>query len=122
LAIANCGFPEARHNEPALAICRRFAQELGIEWAGGLALGGGQAINGRSLKDLGGMVRNVIRALDLTAEALATGQSVPVEAVELMAEPLTPAWMYVRLGGLGWRFQAMKHGAHKHIHARPYER
>jgi len=42
VAIANCGFPEASHNDTALAVCRRFAAEAGFEWAGGLALGGGR--------------------------------------------------------------------------------
>ncbi|MBI5233038.1 MAG: NAD(P)H-dependent oxidoreductase, partial [Deltaproteobacteria bacterium] len=32
LAIVNCGFPEAYHNDTALAICRRFAKEAGIDW------------------------------------------------------------------------------------------
>jgi NAD(P)H-dependent FMN reductase len=120
VALSNCGFPEARHNETALAVCRHFAEGMGMAWAGGLALGGGQAINGRALTDLGGMARDVIAALDRTVEALAEGGDVPPEAVERMAQPLTPAWMYVRLGGLGWRFQAMKHGAHRQIHARPH--
>jgi putative NADPH-quinone reductase len=44
VAIVNCGFPEARQNDTALAICRQFAREAGFEWAGGLALGGGEAI------------------------------------------------------------------------------
>jgi hypothetical protein len=50
LAIANCGFPEAAHNATALAICRQFADKAGFAWAGGLALGEGGAISGRSLK------------------------------------------------------------------------
>jgi len=39
--ISNCGFPEAQHNNVAIAICRRFALASGLEWAGGLALGDG---------------------------------------------------------------------------------
>jgi hypothetical protein len=39
-AIANCGFPEASHNAPALAICSEFARQSGFAWAGSLALGG----------------------------------------------------------------------------------
>ena len=44
LAISNCGFPEAHHNDTALAIYRLFATESGFEWAGGLALGMGAAM------------------------------------------------------------------------------
>jgi len=121
LAISNCGFPEAHHNDTALDIYRLFALESGIEWAGGLALGGGPSIDGRSLDDLGGMARNVTRALDLTAAALAEGQSVPQEAVDLMARPLVPAWLYTLIGGFRWRRQAKKHGVQKKLRARPYQ-
>lgn len=55
VAIVNNGFHEAGQNAVALRICRRFAAEAGFEWAGGLALGGGEAINGRPLSELRGV-------------------------------------------------------------------
>jgi hypothetical protein len=121
VAIANCGFPEAQHNDTALAICQRFATETGFEWAGGLSLGGGQAINGRPLPDMGGMVRHVTQALDLTAEALAAGRPVPEEAVGLMARQFIPAWLYILMGGIGWRQQARQYGVQRQLKARPFE-
>lgn len=45
VGIVNSGFPEAFHNDTALAILRRFAAETGFQWAGGLALGGGGTID-----------------------------------------------------------------------------
>ena len=120
VAIANCGFPEAHQNDTALAICRQFAREAGFEWAGGLALGGGEAISGQPLPKVKGMARNVIKALDLAAAALAEGKPVPQEAVGAMAKPITPAWAYALLGGIGWKRQAKKHGAQKKLRDRPY--
>ncbi len=38
------GFLKPAKNSTAVAICRRFAFEAGIEWAGGLSLGGGGAV------------------------------------------------------------------------------
>jgi hypothetical protein len=121
VALLNCGFPEARHNDTALAICRQFAREAGFEWTGGLALGGGEALGGRPLAELGGMMRHAVQALNLAAEALAAGQPVPEAAVEEMAQPFIPAWTYTLMGGFGWRQQAKKHGAQKALHARPYQ-
>ena len=121
-AIVNCGFPESSQNETALRICQQFAREAGFEWAGGLALGAGQSINGRPLADLGGMVRNIAAALDLAAGALAEGGSVLGEAVTAMASPMMPAWTYSLFGGIGWRLQARQHGAQRKLNARPYER
>lgn len=121
VSILNCGFPEAHQNDTAIAICRQFAREAGLEWAGGLSLGGGEAIGGQPLESKGRMVRNVIRALEVSADALAAGERVPEEAVKLMAKPLVPPRMYTWLGAVGWRRQAKKHGATDKLDERPYE-
>ncbi|MFZ5915881.1 MAG: hypothetical protein ACOYZ7_03015 [Chloroflexota bacterium] len=121
VAIANCGFPEASHNDTALAICRRFAAEAGFEWAGGLALGGGQALSGRPLDQAGGMARHAVQALDLAAAALAAGDPLPQEAVVAMGQPIIPRRAYLWMGGLGWRLQARKHGAARRLRARPFD-
>ena len=71
LAIANCGFPEAHHNDTALAICRQFAQAANLEWVGGLARGAGQPLGGKPLVESGGMARDAITALDMAADILA---------------------------------------------------
>ena len=121
VAIANCGFPEAHQNDTALAICRQFAREAGFEWAGGLALGGGEAINGQPLPQVKGMARNVIKSLDLAANALVEGKPVPQEAAGAMAKPITPTWAYTWLGGMGWKRRAKKHGTQKKLRDRPYQ-
>ncbi|MDH7474888.1 MAG: NAD(P)H-dependent oxidoreductase [Anaerolineae bacterium] len=110
LAISNCGFPEAHHNNLALEIYRRFAYEVGFAWAGGMAMGAGEAIKGRPLAESGGMARNVIAAFDLAAAALIEGKPVPQEAQDLIARPLMPAWLYRFMGNLGWYLQARQYG------------
>ena len=120
VAIVNNGFPEAGQNEVALRICSRFASETGFEWAGGLALGGGEAINGRSLTDVKGMARNVISSLDLAADALAAGQPLPDRAVRLMAKPIIWSRIYTWLGTRGWRRRAANHGVADRLFEQPY--
>lgn len=119
-AISNSGFPEARHNDVSLAISRKFALECGFEWAGGLALGGGQSISGVRLEKAGGRVRNVKKALDLAAAALAKGEAIPEEAVALMAKPMVPKWLYLLIGNIGWHLQARKKGCREKLDRRPY--
>jgi hypothetical protein len=121
VAIMNCGFPEAHQNDTAIAICRLFARKIGFEWAGGLALGMGGTIDGQALEKLGGMLRNVKRALELTADAIVAGSSVPQEVVDLMAKPFIPKWLYVLVGNFGWITTSKKYGANKNLRARPYE-
>ena len=121
LAICNSGFPEAHQIHTALAILKCFAKEAGFIWAGGLSLGGGGAIGGKPLNALGGMVRNVVKGLDLTAIAIAEGSPVPEEAIKLMAKPFIPHWLYLMFGQLSWRKHARKYGTHKNLNDRPYQ-
>jgi hypothetical protein len=121
MAIVQCGFPEARQNQTARDIMREFAREAGFGWAGGLLMGMGGAVDGRSLEKAGGMVRNVVRALDLTAAALLRGEDVPVEAATLTGKPFIPGWIYRRIGDWSFRRLAKRHGVRGKLYDRPYE-
>lgn len=120
-AIVNCGFPETLHNYTALAICRVFARQAGFEWAGGLALGGGEGlVHAKPLAECGGRAARIRRSLDLTADALAQGLPIPAVAQELMAKPVIPPWMYRLFGNYSWKPQAKPYGAQKRLRDRPY--
>lgn len=118
--IINWGFPEAQHNNTTIAICKIFSREAGFEWKGALSLGMGGAIGGRSLEERGGMVRNVIKGLDLAAQSLAEGEDVPEEAVEIFGKKFIPLTLYTKMGNLGWNQKAKKYGVRKKIKDQPY--
>jgi len=120
VAVSNSGFPESWHNNLSLAISRRFALESGFAWAGGLALGGGESIAGRPLEEAGRLVRNVKKSLNLVADALARREDVPEEAIELMARPLIPKWLYLLIGNIGWLWKAKRQGCGGRLDSRPY--
>lgn len=122
LAICNCGFPEAAHNHTALAIYKCFAKESGFEWAGGLALGGGEAIGGKPINKTGWIGRNLLKSLDLVADAVFEGKTVPEKAVKLIEKPIMPNWLYLFVGRFGWIFQAKKYDARKKINDQPYQK
>jgi hypothetical protein len=118
LAIANNGFPEAHHNALALAICRQFATATGMTWAGGLAMGAGEALFG-GLPMTGPQrqglppVPHVMQALDLTSAALAEGQGVPAAANRLIAKtpiPFIPfwlwRWLFIKIAQRHWNQKA----------------
>ncbi len=119
-AIGNCGFPEASQIDTALAICRCFAGQAGFHWAGGLAMGAGGALAGRSLDALGGMMRRVREALDMAAAALAEGAGIPPEAAVLMARPIMPARVYLSMGTLGFKRKAKRQGVLERLGDTPY--
>lgn len=120
IAIVNNGFPDVHQNQPALEICRLFARQAGIEWLGGLALGGGGSISGQPLAKMRGMLRNVIKALNLAAESVAAGGKVPEEAIALLAKPIMPRWLYLLGGDFGWNQEARKNKVTKRLGDRPY--
>jgi hypothetical protein len=120
LCIVNCGFPESQHCNTAVAVCRQFARETDFAWVGGLGLGGGGAINGRPLEQLGGMIRHAIKALNLTADALVANQPIPQEAIALMAKSFIPTWLYVLIAGSSWKKVAKPFGVEKRLRERPY--
>jgi hypothetical protein len=124
VAIVNNGFPEAAQNALALAICRRFAAQSGITWAGGLAMGAGEALSsGQSLTApirSGLPVGHVIDALDMAGAALAEGQPLPGEAARLIAKGPIPLlhssvwrWLFVKMGNRYWRQRAAGFGVNK---------
>lgn len=122
VCIINCGLPEVDHNATAMSICRKFADETGFRWDGGLALGGGEAINGKKLSSVKGMAHNIIKSLDLTAEALADGKPVPQKAVNLMSRPISPRWLYTFFGAIRFLLGAKRNGALLSLRARPFRK
>jgi hypothetical protein len=120
IAICNSGFPEASQSTIALQICRIFSKTCNFIWKGGIAIGGGGAINGRLLEEIGGMVRFIIKGLDITAQAIVEGKEIPQEAIELFSKPFIPRTFYIYGGNLGWRIQARRYGARKKIKDKPY--
>ena len=122
-AICNCGFPEAAHCATALAICGEFAREAGLPWLGGLALGGGEGlVHGTPLDQVGGQAAHIRAGLDIAAEALAAGRSIPASANARLARQPIPSWAYRFLGGHGWKSQAKVWGVQGNLKARPYEK
>jgi hypothetical protein len=121
VAVVNCGFPEWEHTRTALEICRVFARQAGFEWMGGLGYGGGEAIAGRPLEELGGQTRSLRQGLDLAAEALLAGREVPEEAQALLARPVVPSRLYTAIGTIGWLRAARRHGTLRRLRDRPLE-
>lgn len=121
LAISNCGFPESFHNDSAMIVYRTFADEIGLIWSGGLAMGGGGAINGRPLAR-SYMARHAREALKIAGTALLNRDPVPQEAIELMAKPAISPRLYVLAGHFNWYRQAYRNKTISQLKARPYSK
>ncbi len=123
--IINCGFPEPEQiTAVAIAIYHKFATTVGFKWAGSLAIGGGEILQGstgKSLDDLGKLAGKVKKTLDEIAQALAVENSYPDKALRAV-----PGFFYMRffakimtrLNNFSWRSRAKKNGGI--VDARPY--
>lgn len=120
VAILNSGFPEAFQNSTALKIIKNFGDRNNFKWLGGLAMGCGPAISGRPVEQLGGMTSNIVKALDVAADSIASNKAIPQEAEELMSKKLFPIWMYLVLGNRNWKTLAKRFNAEKDLYAKPY--
>jgi hypothetical protein len=119
IAIVNNGFPEASQNITALQICRIFSKECGFIWKGGLALGQGGAISGVPLLKRGGMLRNVVKGLDIVAQALNDDNEIPQEAINLFSKKFISIPFYKLFSNLGWRLQARRYGVNQKLKDKP---
>ena len=120
--LVNCGFPEAAHNNPALAVCREFSRETGFIWAGSLSLGSGEGlVRGVPLDKLGGPAMLIMKVLDEAGKRLASGLTIPTSLQKNWDKPVIPGWLYRTIGAFGWRAMAKQWKAEKRLKARPYE-
>jgi multimeric flavodoxin WrbA len=121
--LVNCGFPEPEHVRTALAIARQFAAAARYDWAGGLPLGGGGAVNPLvSLDAQRGPADHVRSALDLAVPCLARGEAIPSDAIGRMVASPMPDAVYRLIGDLGWRYQVHKNGlSQAALRARPLD-
>ncbi|MCW4025597.1 MAG: hypothetical protein NWF01_11280 [Candidatus Bathyarchaeota archaeon] len=108
--IVNSGFPEAFQNTTVVDICRCFASEAGMQWAGGLMYGGGEAIHGVPLEKAGMAAKNARSSLDIAAKDLLEGRAISKEAVDLMGKLVIPRWLFLLIANRRWKKEAEKLG------------
>jgi hypothetical protein len=125
IPIVNCGFPEPQQiTAAAIPIYRRFASKVGFQWAGSLAIGGGEIIQGaqgKQLEEIGNMANELKEKLGDIVESLITGTQYPDESMiaypSFFLHPIMSkimGWMNNR----SWKAQAKKNGAE--VDAAPY--
>jgi multimeric flavodoxin WrbA len=120
--VVNCGFPEPEQTRYAFAILHEFAREARAVFAGGIAVGGGEAIHGRNLVKAGAMTASLRVSLESAAEALAAGGVIPNAVSVASTRPLLAPILYRFVGSIGWAFQAREHGhSLRDLRARPFD-
>ena len=95
--------------------------QAGFDWAGALSLGAGEGlVHGAPLAEAGGPAIPIRNALDVAAAALLQGDGIPQSAVDMLARPIIPGWLYRLMGIYGWRQQAKEYGVQNIMHRKAY--
>ncbi|MCK9151867.1 NAD(P)H-dependent oxidoreductase [Methanobacterium alcaliphilum] len=125
LSIFNSGFPEPKQNDVAIDICKNFAHQTGMEWEGGITIGMGAAFQSQSLKNAGGMARNLRKGLDEVIDSLSIDKPVPDKAIVIASKPLAPLFVSKFImrwfGGFMWKKKVKDKTVQKEMYKRPYE-
>lgn len=125
IPIINCGFQEPEHiTSVAIAIYHKFATTVGFKWAGSLAIGGGemlQGASGKKLNELGKMAGKVKKALERIADALVADNSFPDESIRAVPDFFYKPFMkkvITWINNHSWKSRAKRNGGV--VDARPY--
>jgi len=125
IPIINCGFQEPEHiTSVAIAIYHKFTSTVGFKWAGSLAIGGGemlQGASGKKLNELGKMAGKVKKALERIADALVADNSFPDESIRAVPDFFYKPFMkkvITWINNHSWKSRAKRNGGV--VYARPY--
>lgn len=78
----------------AQKICHNFSDNMGFCWHGDLILPGAGEIKGRPLEETDNMMKNIRKALILTAKAISDGLPIP-EKARIIGKKQMPTWMII---------------------------
>jgi len=120
LAIVNCGFPEVEHNFMLIKIFENFAKQTGFKWLGGVPVGMGGLISGRSLSQIGGIAKNLVKGMDLLNSRMNEEKPVNDDVVRLTSKKFMPKWLYRFMGNSNWHKMIKKNNVKKHVYDKPF--
>lgn len=125
IPIINCGLPEPHHiSAVAISIYKRFADMVGLQWVGSLAIGGGgglQGDRGLKLEDAKPFSKNAIKELEKISDSL-TSDTVYSDVEIILVPGIFYKWPLNRimtsLNTKAWKKMAEKKG--EKVDAKPY--
>lgn len=120
MVIIHSGYPEDIQRKASFAICENFADEMGMQWLGGIGFGGSPIIEGRPLDEVGGFAKWMRRSLDEMSKSIITGSEISDEAKKYAQKhfPSIPLWILKIMLNLKVKNMAKKNGIN--LYEQPY--
>lgn len=96
--ITNSGFAEVSANQSAIEVCRLFADEMGFDWLGGIAVAPGMLFTEDNLYKSKRIYKKLIKSLDMIVESISNSREIPEEAFTLVSKPFINLYLYIVAG------------------------
>ena len=122
LAIGQCGNPDPAQIDVAMEVLQNFARGMRFRWAGGLRMGMGPVLQGKTLREAGSAAKHAIAGLDETLQALAEGETVPDASAAEFSQRAVPTFLFLMLANRMWKKESKRHGARRKLMDRPHGR
>ena len=120
LAISNSGFPEYIHNVNHISVYENFAKQAGFTWLGGIPFGMGGIISGKSLVNVKGMVKKLVKGLDILVSRIDEPNPVNEDVLKLVTKKSIPNWLYRFVANMNWNKVLKKNKVKKHVYDKPF--
>lgn len=96
--ITNSGFAEVSANQSAIEVCRLFADEMGFDWLGGIAVAPGTLFTEDNLYKSKRIYKKLIMSLDMITESLSNNRKIPEAAFALVSKSFFNLYIYIVVG------------------------
>jgi hypothetical protein len=77
---------------------------------------------GEGIDKLGGIVSNLKKALDMTADAFVSGKPIPEKAFSLITKNMMPPWAYLKMATMSMKGEAKKNKVYDKLYDKPYQK
>ena len=120
MVIIHSGYPKDIQRKASLAICKNFADEMGMQWLGGIGFGGSPIIDGKPLEDVGRFTKWMRMSLDEMSKSILAGSKISDKANRYAAKhfPSIPLWILKVMLNLKAKSMAKKNGVN--LYDQPY--
>ncbi len=120
MVIIHSGYPKDIQRKASFAICKNFAEAMGIKWLGGVGFGGSPIIDGRPLEEVGGFTKWMRKAFDNMVVSIKTGSEISEEARMYAGKhfPAIPLWFLKTFMNMRVKSMVKKSGVN--LYEQPY--
>src|SRR5665648_359634 len=100
-----------------MKIYKNYCNHNNFRWIGGISIGGGGVLSGKSLTEFGGMTKKLNKILDSVTELILEQNDEIFDVIQIQ---IVPTKIYTIIGNIGLVRQSKKDGVFEKMNDTPY--